>query len=90
MTTQNHPWQIGKNYFIRTVTMNNTGKLVAVYEHELVLADAAWIADSGRFSNALRICEFSEVEPFPAGEVIIGRSAIIDAAIITSLPTKQK
>lgn len=84
------PWEIGKNYLIRTVTMIDTGRLVAVTDHELVLEDAAWIADTGRFANALVSAEFCEVEPFPAGQVIIGRGAIIDACQIHTLPREQK
>jgi hypothetical protein len=87
----NEAWEIGQNYFIRTVTMNNTGRLVLVTDHELVLEDAAWIADSGRFATALKTCDFSEVEPFPAGaRVIIGRGAIVDACQIEKLPLTQK
>ena len=85
-----HPWQIGKNYLIRTVTMIQTGKLVMVTEQELVLEDAAWIADTGRFSDALSSCEFSEVEPFPPGQVIVGRGAVIDAVQIDKTPRRQK
>lgn len=84
------PWNIGKNYLIRTVTMTQTGRLVQVTEHELVLEDAAWIADSGRFSEALAKCQFSEVEPFPKGRVLIGRASLIDACEITTLPRDMK
>ena len=84
------PYQLGQNYMIRTVTMIDTGRLVAVTPTELVLEDAAWIADTGRFADALEACEFSEVEPFPKGHVIIGRGAVIDACIISKLPRKQK
>jgi hypothetical protein len=84
------PWIIGQNYLIRTVTMIDTGRVTAVFDHEIVLEDAAWIADTGRFTDALKKCEFSEVEMFPAGPVIIGRSSIIDAVPIAVLPTKQK
>jgi hypothetical protein len=48
------PYQVGKNYFIRTVTHHYTGKLIKVTPKELVLKDAAWIADDGRFMNALK------------------------------------
>lgn len=74
-----HPYQIGKNYFIRTVTHHLTGRLVKVTSQELVLVDAAWIADDGRFHEALRDGKFSEIEPFPDGEVIVGRGSLIDA-----------
>jgi hypothetical protein len=83
-------WELGKNYLIRTVTMINTGRLVEVTEHELVLEDAAWIADTGRFAQALATSEFSEVEPFPEGRVIVGRGSVIDAVQIKTLPRKQK
>ncbi len=86
----NSAWEIGKIYLIRTVTMIDTGRLVAVTEHELVLEDAAWIADTGRFAQAVEKAEFGEVEPFPAGRVILGRGAIIDAVAITLAPRSQK
>jgi hypothetical protein len=85
------PFNLNKNYFIRTVTHHLTGKLVAIHEKELVLEKAAWIADDGRFSDALKKCEFNEVEPFPDGsQVIVGRAAIIDAVEIRTIPTSQK
>jgi hypothetical protein len=90
MAGTNEIWEIGKFYFIRTVTMNNTGRLVAVTDHELVLEDAAWIADSSRFSDALKDGSFNEVEPFPEGKVMIGRGALVDACQITKLPRTQK
>lgn len=87
---KNHPFKIGKPYLIRTATMIDTGIVVAVHDHEIVLKDAAWIADTGRFSDALKSCEFNEVEPFPIGEVIIGRGSIIDAVQISNAPMVQK
>ena len=84
-------WQIGKNYLIRTVTMTNTGRLVSFDEHELVLVDAAWVAETGRFANAVAKSEFGEVEIFPDGmHVIIGRGAVIDAVQIPKLPRVTK
>lgn len=83
-------WEIGKNYLIRTVTMIDTGRLVAVTPQELILEDAAWIADTGRFAQAVAKAEFGEVEPFPSGRVIIGRGAIVDAVQITHTPKSQK
>lgn len=86
-----HPYNINANYFIRTVTHHHTGKLVRVTSQEIVLENAAWIADDGRFTDALKNCEFIEVEMFPAGkQVIIGRGSIIDAVEINKIPTSQK
>jgi len=87
---QDHPWVIGKNYLIRTVTMIQTGRLVAVTSQELVLEDAAWIADTGRFADALKTGKFNEVEPFPDGQVIVGRGAVVDAIQISATPRSQK
>ena len=84
------PWEIGKNYLLRLATIYDAGKLIGVGPQELVLEDASWIPDTGRFSDALKSCEFSEVEPFPKGRVIVSRSAIVDAVKIDTVPRKQK
>ena len=84
------PWILGKIYLIRTVTMIDTGILVAATDKELVLEEAAWIADTGRFSDALEKAEFNEVEPFPSGRVILNRSCIIDAVEITKIQRSKK
>jgi len=85
-----HPYIVGKWYAVRTLTMIQTGKLEFVFARELVLSNAAWIADTGRWmqfckdpSNAL------EVEPF-IDNVIISRSNIIDATQIMEFLPKQK
>ena len=83
-------WEIGECYLIRTVTMIDTGRLLEVTPHEIVLTDAAWIADTGRFSAALKSMDFNEIEPFPDGKVIVGRGAIIDAIKIKSVQRSQK
>lgn len=85
-----HPWEIGKCYLIRTVTMTETGRLVAVTPQELVLEDACWIADTGRFADALKTGKYNEQEPFPDGRVIIGRGSVIDAVMISVSPREQK
>ena len=89
-TQENHPFKIGENYFIRTVTHHYSGKLAKVFPTELVLTDCAWIADDGRFADCFEK-EYNEAEPFPDGEVVIGRGAILDASIVKKvLPRKQK
>lgn len=86
-----HPYPVGSNVFIRTVTMHYTGKLVQVYAGELVLEDTAWIADSGRFHEALMKGTLNEVEPFPAGKVIVSRDSVIDVSVWThDLPRVPK
>jgi hypothetical protein len=87
-----HPYTIGANYFIRTVTHHHVGRLVAVYQQELVLEGASWVPDDGKFSEALATGVFNEIEPFPAVPVIIGRASIIDACAPPGLelPTQVK
>ena len=75
-----HPYPTGQAVFIRTVTMHYTGLLVEVTAGELVLEQAAWIADSGRFHKALMTGELNEVEPFPDGRVVVPRDGIIDVS----------
>lgn len=83
------PFSIGTAYIIRTVTHTYTGRLVWLSDKELVFDDASWIADSGRWMNAIKKGTLEEVEPM--GTVIVGRGAIVDATVWThDLPTKQK
>ncbi len=89
-TLNKSPYEIGKIYLIRTVTMIDLGRVVEVTDQEIILEDAAWIADTGRFSDALKSENFSEVEPFPSGKVIIGRASVIDAVQVSKLQMLQK
>jgi len=84
------PWEVGKCYLIRTVTMIQTGRCIAVYPQEVVLIEAAWIADTGRFSDALQSLSFNEVEPFPEGKVIVGRGSVVDAVEISGTVRVRK
>lgn len=85
------PFKIGTNLFIRTVTHITTGRLVDVTATELVVEDAAWVADTGRYADALASGTLSEVEPYPAGRVAVGRMAIVDCCEWShKLPREQK
>lgn len=84
------PWKIGECYLIRTVTMIVIGRMTFVGDKELVLAQASWIADTGRFHDALKKGTLKEVEPF-VGDAIVGRGSIVDATTWQhALPTEQK
>ena len=90
-TLSNHPYEIGENYFIQTVTHYYTGRLIQVLQNELVLEDAAWIADTGRFKEFIQDGIFNETEPYPSGRLIIGRGSLIQAFKWThKLPRDQK
>lgn len=89
-TAGEHPFKIGDAYLIRTVTMIVLGKLEWVGSNELVLSSASWVADTGRFYNAIKDGKLNEVEPF-TNDVVVGRGSIIDATIWThQLPREQK
>ena len=83
-------WKIGEKYLIRTVTNYWTGRIEFIGPQELKLSDAAWIADTGRFSQALESGVLNEIEPVD-DMVIIGRASVIDAQLWRhNLPRKVK
>lgn len=84
------PFEIGQKYFIRTVTYFLTGEVTDIKDKFLVLKDAAWIADTGRFADALKKGEFNEVEPVET-TVFVNTESIVDAYVWThALPRTQK
>ena len=84
------PFEIGGKYFIRTVTHAHTGQVKEITGQFLVLEKAAWIADTGRFYDALKNTKFDEIEPF-TNDLILNMESIIDATLIDGdLPESQK
>lgn len=72
------PFEIGAVYLIRTVTMIQVGRVVAASKQWVMMEDAAWVADTGHFSDALKKWQFNEVEPFPDGLVGVSCGSIVD------------
>lgn len=64
---------------IRTVTLYYTGVVKRVVDGFVILGEAAWIPDSGRWSTFLSSGTANEVEPFP-DEVAISLGSIVDVA----------
>lgn len=85
------PFEIGKSYLIRTITMVDVGRVTKMTGKFIVMEDASWIADTGRFYECLRRDDvFIEVEPF-AQPLIVNTDAIIDATLWPyQLPTEAK
>ena len=84
------PFEIGQKYFIRSVTHYYTGECVSITGKFITLDTAAWIADTGRFTQAIANGLFSEVEPIGNG-LILNSDSIIDAIPVKwKLPTEQK
>ena len=57
-----YPVEIGKAYCFRGVTYHWVGKVVAVIGSYAVLETAAWVADSGRFSEFIQNGTVAECE----------------------------
>lgn len=84
------PFQIGSAYFIRTVTYFATGRVKSIIGQFLVLEEAAWIADTGRFSDAMAKGIMSEVEPVTV-DMFVNINSITDAFPFGfKLPREQK
>jgi predicted CopG family antitoxin len=80
---------IGKSIFFRTVTYHILGRVTKIVGDFFILETASWIADSGRFMNALQSGELSEVEPL--GDWFVNITTVTDCGIWKhDLPTKQK
>ena len=71
------PFKLGDAYFIRTVTYHGTGRVRQIIGEWLVLEDAAYVADTERFADAIGKGALREVEP--VGEWIVNTEAITDA-----------
>lgn len=74
---------VGEKYFFRTVTYHMTGRVKKVIGKLLELENAAWIADSGRFMNAIKEGKLNEVEP-------VGRAYINMDTVVDFFPWKHK
>ena len=85
------PFKIGQAYLIRTVTMTWLGRVVNIVGDFLVLQEAAWIADTGRFHLASTPEALEEVEPAPGQPVFVYLGAVVDACPWNaSMATKPK
>ena len=67
---------VGKKWFFRTVTYHLVGKVVGRFGSFLRLENASWVADSGRFMDAIKKGSLSEVEP--VGDANINLYSITD------------
>jgi hypothetical protein len=85
-------FQVGQKVFVRTVTNYLTGEIVSVNGDFVNLKDAAWIADTGRYADALKSGDFSEVEPYPENmQPFFNMQSVVDGGFIEfDLPKVQK
>jgi hypothetical protein len=67
---------IGGKYYFRTVTFHLTGEVKKIVGRFAYLKNAAWIADSGRFMQAIKDGTLSEVEP--VGDAFVNLDTVCD------------
>lgn len=88
------PFEIGKSYFVRTITYFTVGKVVDIVGKFLVMEQASWVADTGRWGDCLAkgASVIREVEPHPKDErVYINLEAVVDVSDWNhDLPTAPK
>lgn len=71
------PFTVGEKVFLQTVTYHFTGKIKAIGGGFITLSEAAWVADSGRFMQALEKGKLGEVEPVVLGDVRIAVGSVV-------------
>ena len=80
---------IGQKFYFRTVTFHLVGEVKKVVGRFVQLKVASWVADSGRFMNAIKDGTLSEVEP--VGTAFINMDTVVDFfPWVHKLPTEQK
>lgn len=90
LTQPEMPFKIGQAYFIQTVTLYYTAKISDIVGKFLILDECAWIADTGRFMDAVKKGTFNEVEPMPNSIILNSDSIIVATPIDFKLPKDQK
>ena len=80
---------VGQKVFLRTVTYHIVGKVTKMVGNLMFLKDASWVADSGRFMQAIRDGSLKEVEP--VGDWFVNVGSLVDGGIWKhKLPKEQK
>lgn len=67
---------VGGKYFFRSVTYHIVGRVEKIVGNFFYLKEASWVADSGRFMNAIKDGTLEEVEP--VGDAYLNRESIVD------------
>lgn len=80
---------IGKKIFIRAIPFHWVGRVKGILGDFLELEEASWVADSGRFMQAIKNGALKEVEP--VGHAFVNIKAICDFILWNhELPKEQK
>lgn len=67
---------VGDKYFFRTVTYHLVGEVKKIVGRFAYLKNASWVADSGRFMEAIKQGTLNEVEP--VGDAFVNLDSVTD------------
>jgi len=81
---------VGQCFFFRAITYHMVGKVTKIVSSSIIeLETASWVADSGRFHQAIKNGTLKEVEP--VGKAFLNLDTVVDFFPWTHpLPTQQK
>ena len=79
-TQSRNPFKVGEKYFIRTATFFQLGRLKEICGKWLILEEASWIADTGRFHEFLKDGKCNEYEAF-VEDVFVPLDSVIDITV---------
>jgi hypothetical protein len=80
---------VGGKYYFRTVTFHHVGEVKKIVGRFAYLKNASWVADSGRFMQAIKDGTLNEVEP--VGDAFVNLDTVVDFfPWKNELPTDQK
>jgi hypothetical protein len=87
----NYEDMIGEKFYFRTVTYACVGEIKKVVGRFVQLKNASWIADTGRFSDFIKIGPQTSSEIEPVGEQFLNMDTVVDFFPWKhSLPSKQQ
>ena len=85
---------VGHNYLVFTATYALVGTLVNATPFDLVLFPSAWVADTGRLHDALKMglhkIGQSEIEPHTGSSFVPRGSIMYSTEYAHPIPTEQK
>lgn len=67
---------VGSKFYFRTVTFHQVGEVKKIVGRFAYLKNASWVADSGRFNEAIKNGTLSEVEH--VGDAFINLDTVVD------------
>ena len=72
------PFKPGDAIIVRTVTLIDLGRVIAIGGDFITLTDGGWVADTGRFNEMLKTGTLNEFERSDLPWFVVGRGAICD------------